>query len=276
MNHLGAPPPADFDVDITAAQVAFFHEHGYLALGRITTDDELSWLRAAYDSLVVGRPNKGMPHSIYDTTRPYGEPGELLLGQVLRPENTVPQITQTALWRNARRVALRLLDLPDRDVEHWGHLVHKPARIGKVTPWHQDEGYWDPDLAYHAVGAWTPLDDATIDNGCMWFVPGSHKQPIHRHRHSQNNPAIATLELVDKVDVSGAVAVPLRAGEVSFHHPRTLHYAGPNITNGDRRAWANEFQSAPLRLAIPADRPWVRAAHQAMRDVYIKRDRVKT
>ena len=105
----------------------------------------------------------------------------------------------------------------------------------------------------------------------MWFVPGSHRQPMYRHRHQQDNPAIATLELVDEVDTSRAIAVPLAAGAVSFHHPRTLHYAGPNTTGVDRRAWANEFQSAPIKLAVPADRPWVRATHQAMRDVYAAR-----
>ena len=268
MKQFSSPPRVDIEVDVSAEQIAFYRENGYLACGRITTDEELVWLRDAYDELVLRRPNQGLPHSIYDATRPYGMTGELLLAQVLRPENSVPQITATALWRNARRIAVKLLDLPDAKVEHWGHLVHKAAVKGRVTPWHQDEGYWDPQLSYYADGAWTPLDDATVENGCMWFVPGSHRHEIYRHRHLENNPAIATLELVDDVDVSQAMPVPLRAGEVSFHHPRTLHYAGPNITDGHRRAWANEFQSAPIKLAVPADRPWVLETHQAMREVY--------
>ncbi len=273
MNQRPAPPRTDLQVDVSDDQIEFYRDNGYVVCGRITTAEELEWLRDTYDELVLGRPNEGLPHSIYDTTRPYGVAGDLLLGQLLRPELTVPQIAETALWRNARRIAVQLLGLPEHDVEHWGHLVHKPARKGKLTPWHQDEGYWDPDLSYHAVGAWTPLDDATVENGCMWFLPGSHREPIHRHRHCEGNPAIATLELVEDIDVSRAVAVPMTAGQVSFHHPRTLHYAGPNTTSGHRRAWANEFQSAPRKLDVPANRPWVRETHQAITDLYELRRR---
>ena len=51
---------------------------------------------------------------------------------------------------------------------------------------------------------------------------------------------------------------------MSFHHPRTLHYAGPNTTGKARRAWANEYQSAPIMLQAPADRPWVIEGRKAM------------
>jgi hypothetical protein len=51
---------------------------------------------------------------------------------------------------------------------------------------------------------------------------------------------------------------------MSFHHPRTLHYAGPNRTDRPRRAWANEYQSAPIMLDVPADRPWVIEGRKAM------------
>ena len=73
-------------------------------------------------------------------------------------------------------------------------------------------------------------------------------------------------EFADDVDVSAAVPVPLRAGGASFHHPRTIHGARPNSTDRRRRAWANEYQVAPVKLDVPADRPWVKDGRDAMKD----------
>ena len=100
-----------------------------------------------------------------------------------------------------------------------------------------------------------PLDDADVDNGCLWFVPGSHRGDVLAHRHLGDDPAVHILELVDEVDTSAAVPVPLRPAATSFHHPRTLHSRVPNTTDRTRRAWANEFQIAPITLEVPADRP---------------------
>jgi len=264
MNEPFAPPPkTDFEVDIDANQAQFFADNGYLALGRVTTDEELEWLSDVYDELLA-RPMSGYPDTYYDAVRPYGVRDAPILGQLLFPEQRVPAIQQTALWRNAHRIAQRLLQLPANKIESWGHIVHKPAQHGAATPWHQDEAYWGPELSYYAVGSWLPLDDVFPENGCMWFLPGSHLKPILRHRHMNDDPAIAVLELVDDLDTSNAVPVPLPAGGMSFHHPRTLHYAGPNTTGKARRAWANEYQSAPIMLQAPADRPWVIEGRKAM------------
>jgi ectoine hydroxylase-related dioxygenase (phytanoyl-CoA dioxygenase family) len=144
-------------------------------------------------------------------------------------------------------------------------MLSKPPGRANETPWHQDEAYWEPDRSYQAVGAWMPLDDADIDNGCLWFLPGSHLGDVRRHRHVGNHPDINLLELAEHevLDVSTAVPVPLRAGGASFHHPRMFHYARPNTTGRLRRAFANEFQTVPQRLDPPADRPWVLESRQA-------------
>jgi ectoine hydroxylase-related dioxygenase (phytanoyl-CoA dioxygenase family) len=110
-----------------------------------------------------------------------------------------------------------------------------------------------------------PLDDADVDNGCLWFLPGSHRGDIGPHRHGNDDPAVHVLELIDQPDTSPAIAVPLKAGGMSFHHPRTMHYAGPNTTARLRRAWANEFQTAPVRRDVPANRPWVQAGRDALK-----------
>ena len=94
-----------------------------------------------------------------------------------------------------------------------------------------------------------------MDGGVVAEVTvGEHVAPV-RAGHEPQAPV---------VDVSAAVPVPLRAGGTSFHHPRTIHGARPNSTDRTRRAWANEYQLAPITLEVPADRPWVKDGHDAM------------
>ena len=259
-----APPPAtDFEIDIGPREIDFYAENGYLVYRQMTTSEELEWLTHVYDTL-ISRPRSGYLDTVFDVAKPYGSTAPPKLGQLLFPERLVPAIRDTAMWRNARRVAIKLLDVPAEEVEHWGHILYKEGGGGNETPWHQDEAYWDFALQYHAIGAWMPLQDVDVDNGCLWFVPGSHRGDVLNHRHLRDDPAIHVLETTETVDTSAAVAVPLPAGGMSFHHPRLLHYSGANSSGQIRRAWANEFQTAPVQRDRPADRPWITAGIEAL------------
>jgi len=248
-------PTSTFEVSPTDEDVDSFHELGYASFERITTDDELEWLRAVYDELFAEKTG-AFPGGYFDLARPYDAPGQDRLPQILVPELRVPELRDTTYARNGRRIASALLGVPEDTLQTWGHMILKPARYGSETPWHQDEAYWDIELAYNAIGAWMPLDPATVDSGCLHFVPGSHRGPVLRHRHISDDPAVHGL-WTDEAETADAVAVPLPAGGTTFHHPRTLHHAGPNTTDVQRRAYANEFQQAPTRRDVAADHPWV-------------------
>jgi transcriptional regulator with XRE-family HTH domain len=88
--HMDAPPTTPtFEVDIDDDQVAFFHENGYLAIDRITTDEEIEWLRGRFDELFEARRG-GAPGAFFDTARPYDAEGADLFAQALFPELAVP------------------------------------------------------------------------------------------------------------------------------------------------------------------------------------------
>ena len=218
------PPSSTFEVDIDEEQVAFFHEHGYLAIDRITTDDEVAWLRAIFDEVFRTRQG-GVPGAFFDTARPYDEDGDDLFTQALLPEIRFPELRATQFVRNGRRIASRLLGRREADLQHWGHMLSKTAASGP-RPVGTRTRRTGIRSSTTTVGDSMPLDDATADNGCLWFVPGSHRNGTLRHRHLNDDPAVHILELVEPWDASDAVAVPTAAGEASFHHPRTLHYRG--------------------------------------------------
>lgn len=254
-------PAATFELAPTDDDVAFFGENGYVSVPRITTDEELEWLGVVYDLLFETKTGtfKG---GYFDLARSYDADGDDLLPQLLAPEARIPQLRETVYWRNARRMASALLGVDEASLHGWGHMILKPAHRGHETPWHQDEAYWEPDKAYTAVGAWLPLDEASIESGCLHFVPGSHRGPVLRHHHIGHDPTVHGLE-ADDPPTANEVAVPIPPGAATFHHPRMLHYAGPNTTGQPRRAYANEFQLVPVAAEVTDERPWIAAGRKA-------------
>jgi hypothetical protein len=264
-----APPkaPPSFHVEIGEEQVRDFRRQGFLAVERITTDEEVAWLRAVWEDLFADR------RTWFDVSQPYGVFEDARLGQMIFPEARAPALRETLYFRNARRIAARLLGEDEAGLHAWGHMVLKPARNGHATPWHQDESYWEPEFEYKAVGAWLPLEDVNAENGCMCFLPGSHEGALLPHRHVGDDPRVHLLEVAAEIDTSSRVEVPLRVGGATFHHYRTLHSTAGNRSPYPRRAFANEFQTPPVKRAVRADRPWLDAGKRTWAERWSERSR---
>jgi len=249
-------------LELTGDERRRFETDGYLAVDSVTTEAELVWFRQQYDALLTG-PRSGFLDGVFDLSRPYGTTDDPQLGQLLLPERRLEGLADTLAFRNARRLAARLLDVDDDALEMWTHLIFKAPKCRAVTPWHQDEAYWDVHLTYRSVATWLPLDDVDETNGCLWYLPGSHRGEVLRHRHLGGNPDVHVLEIDEAADTDAARSVPLRAGGLVLHHPRSLHYAGTNATDRIRRAWGIVFQTPPVERDEPAHRPWWQEGHAA-------------
>lgn len=138
------------------------------------------------------------------------------------------------------------------------HAIMKPASEKSLpTPWHQDEAYWDPTLSYESLGVWVALQPVNVENGCMQFVPGSHKLDVLTHHTQDNNPRIHGLELDDTNQyVKNIAQCPLPAGGATFHHCRTIHYTGANHSSETRRAFTLQFQCGTHARETPRDNTW--------------------
>ena len=104
-----------------------------------------------------------------------------------------------------------------------------------IAAWHQDATYFGLSPHVH-VTAWLALTDATAENGCMEFLPGSHRggQRAHRAGVVPGSVNRAGQAIVGSVDDAPAVHAPLRAGEFSLHHTLCLHRSQPNRSAGRR------------------------------------------
>jgi len=124
-------------------------------------------------------------------------------------------------------------------VRFWhDQLFCKPARHGGVVAWHQDYSYWTRTRPLAHLTCWIGLDESRVDNGCIHYVPGSHKWdllPITGLAGDMD--AIAKVLTEDQWEaMQNPVAVELRRGQCVFHHPLTIHGSFENRSDRPRRA----------------------------------------
>lgn len=219
---------------LTPEQIAFYHEHGYLSIDAIMPPEEIAVVKAIYDRLFT--PEAGSDSDLYDLNGAREAGKKISIPQILNPAKYAPELLETQMVANVKAI-LKQLHGPDTKMVG-DHAINKPPHNAAPTPWHQDEAYWNPAKEYSSLSIWIPLQPATKQNGCMHFVPGSHRIEIVPHRPIGDNPMTPGLEVEPGAfDFSSAVACELPAGGATIHHGRTLHYTPPNNSDDYRRAY---------------------------------------
>ena len=257
------PAPATHSptVILTEAQIRAFHEEGYLTLPAISTPEEVELLRGVFDRLFSDRAGfkEGAQYDMVGDDD--GKPAKL--PQIINPVNYAPELRDTLFRANALGIARQLLG-PDAGPT-FEHAILKPARYGAATPWHQDEAHrFDDAFEYEQVSIWMPLQEATLANGCMQYIPGSNLGEVLQHRSPNNDPTIHALETCPETfDAAKAVPCPLPPGGCTIHHGRTLHFAGPNNSDNPRRAYILAFEVPPVPSTRTRDFHWNKNKHSA-------------
>lgn len=126
-------------------------------------------------------------------------------------------------------------------VRFWhDQMFYKPANHGGVVAWHQDYSYWTCTEPMGHLTVFIGLDETTLDNGCLHLVPGSHRWPLlpMTQLFGGDNVMdnIKTVLTPEQLDQFKPVPLPLKPGEVSFHHPLTVHGSYANRTAAPRRS----------------------------------------
>lgn len=202
---------------LSSEQIAHYHDKGYVFPDYRLAEETLQRIRADHDRLLAEHPDH--PE--------FRDNCSALLNFDFRFLNYA---------RNAD-----ILDMVEQligpDIALWNmSFFAKPAVNGKRTPWHQDGQYW-PIRPLATCTVWIAVDDATPENGCMRFIPGSHKSK-RLMQHNQNDDTALTLnqELKsDEYDESRAVDVALEAGQISLHDVYLAHGSEINTSQKPRR-----------------------------------------
>ena len=237
---------------LTADEIKLFHEKGFLSIPEITTAEEVTRIRGMYDRLFEDRT--GWDKGDFFDFAGLDESGTTAsVPQLDHPSKYEPALKNTIFRSNAHAIAKQLLG-PTAELV-FEHAMLKPAGTGGETPWHQDEAFYPRFTNYRSITFWMPLQPVDIVNGCLDFIPGSNKGPLLRHRSINNDPRIHGLE-APEADASLKVSCPLEEGGATVHGYRTLHHAGPNLSDGPRRAYALGFGIHSRDYTLRTDFPW--------------------
>lgn len=218
---------------LTNEQICHFYNAGYLAISEpLLKAEEIARLRAIYDEMFEAQAGREQGNH-FDPAGADEDEAPAKLSQILQPQRYRPDILGDYVDLIAE-IGCQLLG-PKARTEIF-HAILKPAGHGAPTPWHQDEAYWDPTRQYRSISFWLPLQDATVENGCMWFMDRSHEWEVLAHQSIGGDPRVHGLELVDPGVITSPVAAPLSATGLTIHSNRTAHYTGPNTTTAPLRA----------------------------------------
>ena len=211
-------------------------EDGYVAIEGFLDAEELKVWRRVTDRAVADR----MASAEALTNQKREEDPSYysrVFVQCLRLADTSEAMKGLVYDERIGKMAAELADVEGMRVWHDQALIKQA--YGNPTGWHLDNPYWSFS-SRDAISIWIALDDATLENGCMWYVPGSHKTATF------NNAGIGQ-NIGELFDVYPAwkeidtVAVPVRAGSAVFHNGLTAHGAGANMTRHSRRAMTCAF-----------------------------------
>lgn len=217
-----------------------YAEQGFLVVEGFLSPGELEAWREAVGQAIDGR---GSQRFSFDSPE-----GDAIASAAKSAEEQAyyeKVFTQRVnLWQTDPRIRELLLDpafsnftgelagVEGLRIWHDQALVKPP--FGNPTAYHLDVPYWSfrsPD----AITIWLALDDATLENGCLYYVPGSHKA-LKYDNVGIGKELGALFEVYDDWAGTPAVACPVPAGGALFHNGLTFHGAGANMTPGRRRA----------------------------------------
>ena len=202
---------------LTPSEIESYRRDGLVVPGYRLAVSRLDALRAAVDSVLETNP---------------GVRGERLINPHL-DRGGRDGIRGAPAFLDLARDA-EILDLVEGaigpDIILWSsHLFCKPAGAGREVPWHQDGHYW-PIRPLATCSVWVALDDVTLENGAMGWVPGSHaSQQLYTH-HSDSRDELALNQVLDpgQVDLERARYNVLEAGQLSLHDVYLTHGSEPN------------------------------------------------
>jgi ectoine hydroxylase-related dioxygenase (phytanoyl-CoA dioxygenase family) len=234
---------------ITDEQIKTYQEQGFLVVEDFLDASELERWRTATqeavdDRLAQTQKQKGQKlpdHEVTTATLTNQADPDSYYAQVftqcLKLAETHDDMRQIIFDPALGKVVATLAGVDGIRVWHDQALFKPP--YGNPTSWHLDNPFWSFSSP-QSISIWVALDDATFQNGCMYYVPGTHKSA--RYDNVTIGEKMGDLfKMYPEWRAIEPVACPCPAGSAVFHNGLTAHGAGANMTNKPRRAMTCAF-----------------------------------
>lgn len=234
--------------ELTAEEIEAYREQGFVALPDFLDAGELAEWRSVVEGAVAERgytripgfPDLDDPEVIAQMAEEHQQSVayyQRVFTQRVNLWQTDDRMRRIILDPRLGRVAATLAGVEGVRIWHDQALIKEP--FSNPTSFHLDVPYWSFTSA-DALSIWVALDDATLENGCLYYVPGSHK--AEKFDNVGIGPEIGALfEVYPEWRDVAAVPCPVPAGGAIFHNGLTFHGAGANMTPGRRRAMTCGF-----------------------------------
>jgi len=225
---------------LSAAELESFAEDGYVVTGGFLEPAEIAHLQDCYMQTV----ERLRGERVLENVQSGGDPDE---------DFQVYQIRTAHLQHPVFRMLIhdsRLLDMvedligPDIRLIHYQGL-YKPPHTGGAVDWHQDNYYFDV-AGDRTVSVWLALDDVTVDNGCMWYLPGRHRERLAHVQLWDKAAKKGFYYAIPELDEAGARPAEVKCGGFAIHHCLMPHRSLKNLTERPRRGLAMHFMDAKV------------------------------
>ncbi len=229
---------------ITDAERDAFARDGYVHLRGVMSDDEMDAIEDVYNRFlrreieVVGKDFNDM------TTGEHGtDPSGYAIVNVMLPRKYYPQWQGNVFEQRAISIATQLCG-EGMVIDFDQLLAKRPGRDDAVFGWHQDQAYWIDTDDRRTATCWLAVDDSTVDNGCLQFLPGSQHEPVRPHVPLHGDRGESHTLVTELRDGDVMLPVPISRGDITVHCEGILHGSGGNVTADSwRRAYIVALRS---------------------------------
>lgn len=221
---------------LSAEQLDLFEKQGYLANLPVLTPEQVDLILSDLHQ-ILKNPQTYLSHPLFHEfhANESPDPSQVLLHGL--GHWRIFHSFHDLIFHPA--ITLPCAQLLNSDVRFWhDQLFCKPPKNGSCVAWHQDYSYWTRTSPMQHLTVHIALDDQNLENGCLHYVPGSHKWPLLpvTSRHFNDMESVKTVLNEDQLKQFKPTPMFLKKGEASIHHALTLHGSFPNRSEGPRRA----------------------------------------
>jgi phytanoyl-CoA hydroxylase len=222
---------------LNETQIQNYQADGFIVIENFLSPEELDHWRQAVTMAVEERagikiPGKDIKTGEADGINEDSDYFAKVFDQLLNLWQTNAAVKELMLDQRIGQMAAQLSGAEGIRIWHDQALTKRPW--ANPTAWHLDTPFWSFSDR-RAISIWVALDDATLENGCLFFIPGSHKlTTFDRITIGRNMDGI--FDVYPQLKSMRSVAAPMKAGSCSFHNGLTVHGANANMTNGFRQA----------------------------------------
>lgn len=218
-------------------QIQSYQDNGFVVIKNFLSPEELEHWRESVNKAVEERagikiPGKNIKTDEADGINEDSDYFAKVFDQLLNLWQTNEAMKEIMVDERIGKMASQLSGADGIRIWHDQALIKRPW--ANPTAWHLDTPFWSFSDR-RAISIWIALDDATLENGCLYFIPGSHNiTNFDRITIGRNMDGV--FDIYPQLKKSKTVAAPMKAGSCSFHNGLTVHGANANMTAGFRRA----------------------------------------